>query len=171
MPPAFDVVQHQYGAGAGRQLADRLLEFPAFGGAEWRFAGIRQQFVVAHADRIGTAGADVHQGHIDRQPVQPGAEGAFVTEPRQFLPGADECLLGEVFGAGVVVAGEPLQCAIDAAHVQRVQPLERVAVAGGCGTHIVAVMRGCRDRRHRTSGGGAGSNHLASLDAALRERV
>jgi hypothetical protein len=56
-------------------------------------------------------------------------------------------------------------------HVQLVQPLERMAIAGGRGAHVIAVVGSHRGGRHGTSKGRTGGDHLASLDAALRERV
>src|ERR1700734_1260911 len=58
------------------------------------------------------------------------------------------------------------------AHVQSIQPLERVAIAGGGRTYVIGAMGSCgRSRRHGASGFWTGGDHLASLDAPARGRV
>ena len=58
-----------------------------------------------------------------------------------------------------------------ATDMQPVQSLERVAIAGSRGVHVIGVVGSRRGRRHGASNGRAGNDHLASLDAPLRKRV
>ena len=116
--PAFDVVQHQYRTRPFRQAGDGALQIELFAralpGGIGRCLPLQRR-IVGFQILATTAAAQLHQGGIDRQPMQPGGERALETEAGQGLPGADEGLLHQIFGPCHVAAAEAPDDGIDAA--------------------------------------------------------
>ena len=66
------------------------------------------------------------QHQVDRQPVQPGAEGRLAAKAPELLPRPDEHVLGQLLGVGI--RDHAAHQGMHPVHVHPVQPLEGAAV-------------------------------------------
>ena len=127
MPPALDIVQNQHGTCAGRQQADGALQLIALRCTKRRLGGVRQVLIVHHGYRVGAAGPDIHQRHVDRQPIKPSAKCTLMAKIGEFLPCAYEGFLRQIFRTRMVVSGQPKNRTVYLANMQVIQALERLS--------------------------------------------
>ena len=66
--------------------------------------------------------------YLDREPVQPGAEGRIPPEGPELLPGADEHVLGDL--VRLLLAQHAPREGVDPGHMGPVEPLEGMRVPG-----------------------------------------
>ena len=139
---AFDVVEDEDHAVAGRQRGDGALEGDAVDGAGelevaaaevalWRvvFGGVDGLF---EGDEIEAFFAEMHQDQIYRKAMQPGGESGLSAEAADLAEEMEEGLLGHVLGFGDVAEHAEAE-GVDAAFVEGVELGERlgVSVLGG----------------------------------------
>ena len=123
------VVENEHRAGSRRQGGQGPLEVePALGssGPVGPIGLLERRQVVGHQQAQVPAlarAAPLGQGHVDRQRVQPGGEGALTAEGVELLPGPHESLLGQVLGQRGI-AGKAQAEAVDAGDVGPVEGLE-----------------------------------------------
>jgi len=121
----LDIVQHEHGAGAGRQLRDRRLQIHA----EVDVLGARRRRHLQHGLAIAEeplAGraerAKALDDHVHGQPVEPRRERRLAAKQRELLPRADKDVLREFIGC--FGSGHPPREVENPRHVGPVDPFE-----------------------------------------------
>ena len=132
---AFDIVQDEDAASAGRQACDCFFHVEHVARRERRSNDARVRvhptrflIVLLEARALSSLTLSRVEHHVDRQTMQPGSERALATKQPQLLPRTDEDVLCQLFGAGAVGdhAGAKREHSVD---VLSVQPLERTTIS------------------------------------------
>src|SRR5205085_8156954 len=134
---AFDVVEDEGGAVAGRQLPQGLVERHAVN--EWhpleaaRRAAVREDLrrrILKGVLPARLAPAETHQDLVDREAVKPGGELRLAAETSDLAVQEDEDVLRDVFGLGDVLRHAQAE-AVDEPVVEAVNLLEGARVPSG----------------------------------------
>ena len=135
---AFDVVEDEDHAVAGRERGDGALEGDAVDGAgelevaaaevalgRVFFGGVDGLF---ERDEVEALFAEMHEDEIYRKAMEPGGEGGLAAEAADLAEEMEEGFLGHVFGFGDVAEHAEAE-GVDAAFVERVELGERLGVS------------------------------------------
>ena len=172
--PAFDVMQHQHGAGTLGQRRDgalqvELVAHPLAGGVLG--GDVLERAVVGLAILAIGAAAQVHQRGVHRQPVQPGRERALEAERRQRLPGADETFLHQVLCPRRLATRQAPDHGIDAPRMPAKQRFEGAAIAPSGRTRQRMVAVGLNGHLGAGQVCGHGDSEHIHSDAGSGRRV
>ena len=168
MFPAFHVVQHQHGAGARRQGGHGPFQVAAQQGLArgvGRGRSGQRLFVTIQAGPAAL-GAQLHQGGVHRQPMQPGGHRALEAEAGQGLPGAHERLLGQILRPRAGLAHQPHDDPMHTPVVAAVQLLERLHVRPRGAAREGDVFAGVERGGVGFHGGRQGLHQHGDCDAA-----